>query len=157
MEKAGHADVILFLHALFGVMGTLAGVWVFIELLNISDKNVSRLNRASVAVVGFMWLSFFLGGYWYVCFYGPDKALINAGPWPWAHGFFMEAKEHLFFQLLLLAMYLRVLVMDSRLTIDGTARKLALAVSGLVVVFGVLMERFGAVIVMGLRAALALR
>jgi hypothetical protein len=51
-------------------------------------------------------LAWLLGGWYYVVFYHTDKALILKGPYPGAHSFFMETKEHLFFIPLILALYL---------------------------------------------------
>jgi hypothetical protein len=42
-----------------------------------------------------MWLSLLIGGYRYVASYKVDKAIILKGPWPFAHSYFMETKEHL--------------------------------------------------------------
>lgn len=94
-------EFILMLHPTFGVLGMLAAVWVFVEVINVSDANRHRINTASVVVAVLIWLSFLFGGYWYVQFYGADKAIIKQGPWPFAHSFFMETKEHLFLVLLL--------------------------------------------------------
>jgi hypothetical protein len=40
--------------------------------------------------------------YWYVVLYPTDKAIILKGPWPFAHEYFMETKEHLVIMLLML-------------------------------------------------------
>jgi len=45
----------------------------------------------------FLFLSWFVGGYYYLNVYGADvKPLIKAGPQPWAHLVFTETKEHVF-------------------------------------------------------------
>ena len=93
-----------------------------------------------------------VGGYWYVLFYGADKALINGGPWPFAHGFFMETKEHVFFALLLMASYLPVAVFS--LSAQRAARAVVLSVAGLIVVLGSVMEGAGAFVSMGAKLAL---
>ena len=49
-----------------------------------------------------------IGGYWYVFSYKADKAIILKSPWPFAHSFFMETKEHLVILLLMLATYLPI-------------------------------------------------
>ena len=89
-------ELILMLHPTFGVLAVLAAGWVFVEALNASNANISRLRSASVLTAVFMWLTYIVAGYWYVVFYGADKAIIKGGPWPIAHGFFMETKEHVF-------------------------------------------------------------
>jgi hypothetical protein len=51
---------------------------------------------ASLGVAGYL-LTWLIGGYYYVKFYGPlVKPVINAGAAPWAHAIAMEAKEHVF-------------------------------------------------------------
>ena len=73
-----------------------------------APTNTSRLRLAAYSVTVFMAAAWILGGYWYVKFYGAEKAIILAGPWPWAHSFFMETKEHLFFIPLILALFLPI-------------------------------------------------
>src|SRR5215469_3618616 len=126
------SDVILFAHPTFGVLGILASVWVFVEALNASEENAARLRWAAFAVTGCIALAWVLGGFWYVNYYYADKAVILKGPWPWAHDFFMETKEHLFFIPLLLAIYLPI-VATRKLASNATARAMVLVVSGFVV------------------------
>ncbi len=144
-------------HVAFGVLGILAGIWVFVEVLNVSEGNKGRIKKASIAVAVFMWLAYISAGYWYVNLYGADKAVIKAGPWPWAHGFFMEVKEHIFFTLLLLSTYLPIAVYSNSLLANKKARNLVLVVAGLIVILGLTMEGFGAVVAMGVKMGLLAR
>ncbi|MCP8686426.1 hypothetical protein [Marinobacterium sedimentorum] len=146
-------ELILMLHPSFGVLAILASLWVFVEALNTESRvSAGRIRVASLACAVLMWLSYLVGGYWYVLFYGADKALINAGPWPFAHSFFMETKEHVFFTLLLLASYLPVAAFN--LTSNRAVRTLVLSVAGLIIVLGLAMEGAGAFISMGSKMAL---
>jgi hypothetical protein len=146
-------ELILMLHPSFGVLAILASLWVFVEVLNTESRvSAGRIRVASLACAVLMWLSYLVGGYWYVLFYGADKALINAGPWPFAHSFFMETKEHVFFTLLLLASYLPVAAFS--LTSNRAVRTLVLSVAGLIIVLGLAMEGAGAFISMGSKMAL---
>jgi len=147
-------EIILMLHPTFGVLAILAGVWVFVEVLNTSKNNLQRIKTASVVLVVLMWLSYLFGGYWYVQFYGADKAIIIAGPWPFAHSFFMEVKEHLFFTLLLLSTYLPVTTAGDRLLAGQPQRNLVLTVSLLIVLLGLFMEGAGATVSLGAKLAL---
>ena len=61
--------------------------------------------------------------------------MIKAGPWPFAHGFFMETKEHLFLVLLLLSTYLP-LVASNDLVGSVASRRLVVLCAGLVVLLG---------------------
>ncbi len=148
------AEGIILAHAAFGVLGILAGIWLFVDILNVNENNKGRIKYMSIAVAVFILLAYLLGGYWYVAFYGDDRGIITAGPWPWAHLFFMEVKEHLFFMLLLLSMYLPIVVHSNRLLTDKGSRNLVLTVAGLIVLLGLTMEGFGSVISMGVKMGL---
>ncbi|HDL16276.1 MAG TPA: hypothetical protein ENH27_00340 [Rhizobiales bacterium] len=146
-------ELILMLHPTFGVLAIIASVWVFVEALNASDANIARLRNASVLAAILMWSAYIVGGYWYVVFYGGDKTLIKAGPWPFAHSFFMETKEHVFLMLLLLATYLPIAAYGEVVKKSAT-RNLVLWTSALVVLLGLAMEGAGAFISMGAKVAL---
>jgi hypothetical protein len=148
------SDIILFLHPTFGVLGIMASLWVFAETLNATEANRRRIWAGGVAVAVFLALTWAFGGYWYTHFYHTDKALIGTGPWPWAHSFFMETKEHLFFMPLILALYLPFV---TRLKLDRNrnARFMALAVTGLIILNGLAIEGAGAIISHGAKLALA--
>jgi hypothetical protein len=149
-------ELILLLHPTFGVLAIIASVWVFVEALNASDANSPRIRGASVLAAVLMWLAYIVGGYWYVVFYGGDKAIITAGPWPFAHSFFMETKEHVFLMLLLLATFLPIAAYDEVVR-KRAARTLVLWTSALVVLLGLAMEGAGAFISMGTKLGLLAR
>ena len=46
------------LHPTFGVLGVLAALWVFVEVLNISPANAGRLKKVSLVCALLVWLSF---------------------------------------------------------------------------------------------------
>jgi hypothetical protein len=146
-------EMILMLHPTFGVLAMIAAVWVFVETLNAREANVGRIRTAGTLTAVLMWVTYIVGGYWYVVFYGADKALITSGPWGFAHSFFMESKEHLFFMLLLLATLLAIAAQTNVVKLAG-ARNMVLWVSGLVVLMGLAMEGAGAIISMGVKVAL---
>lgn len=146
-------EMILMLHPTFGVLAILSTVWVFAETLNAGGSNVARIRSVGMLAAVLMWLAYIVGGYWYVNFYAPDKALINAGPWPFSHGFFMETKEHVFLMLVLLSTFLAIAVRGEIVTAKPL-RNLVLWVSGLVVAMGLAMEGAGAFISMGVKVAL---
>jgi len=146
-------EMVLLLHPTFGVLAIIASVWVFVETLNTSDANVSRIRNASVLAAVLIWLAYIVGGYWYVVYYGGDKAIIKAGPWPFAHDFFMETKEHLFLMLLLLATFLPIAAADE-IVKKRAARTVVLWTSALVVLMGLAMEGAGAFISMGTKVGL---
>jgi hypothetical protein len=146
-------DLILMTHATFGALGIVGAVWVFVEALNARADNQGRLQLASVATAAFIWASFVVGGYWYVLFYAADKARIVAGPWPYAHNFFMETKEHVFLGLLLLATFLPIAAFN-KIAANRGARTLVLWSAAFVALMGLAMEGAGAFIAMGVKVAL---
>jgi hypothetical protein len=146
------SDLILFAHPTFGVLAIIAAVWVFVEALNASEANAGRTRVAAYAVALFMFLAFVLGGYWYTHFYAPEKAIILGGPWPWAHTFIMETKEHLFFIPLILALYLAI-VAGGKLASNKSARTMVMAVAALIVFSGLAIEGAGATINYGVKVA----
>lgn len=146
-------ELLLMAHVFFGVGCVVAAVWVFVEVLNANEKNLGRLRWVSRAGAVCMWLAFFLGGYWYVARYPADRAIILKGPWPVAHRFFMETKEHLVITLLLLATYLPIVVANNLAASKG-ARRLALWVSALVALTALLAEGEGGIIAMGVKVGL---
>ena len=147
------SDVILMTHVLFGMLCIVSSVWVFVDVLHASEANQARIRTMSLAVALFMWLAYLIGGYWYVVFYSTDKALILKGPWPFAHNFFMEMKEHVALMLLLLATYLPIAA-SSSLFSNKSARSVVLCVAGLIVLIGMVLDGSGAIIGMGAKVAL---
>lgn len=141
-------------HVVFGVWGIIFAVWALVELLNISEKNLKRLKISSVLSLIFIWLSYIIGGWWYVVYYGGDKSIIKAGPFPEAHSFFMEAKEHIFFILLLLSMYLPIIIFKNNVIENKAIKWLAITVAIIVVILGFGMEGFGSMITKGVKAGL---
>ncbi len=146
-------EMILMTHVLFGVACVIAAVWVFVDALNANELNLTRIKWVSRAAAIFMWLSFLVGGYWYVVFYPADKAIIIKGPWPFAHNYFMETKEHLVIMLLLLATYLQIAA-SNPLVANKDARRLVLWLAALIPLLGLMIEGHGAVIAMGVKVAL---
>lgn len=146
-------ELILMLHPTFGVLGIIAAVWVFVETLNANAQNVARLRLAATSSAVLIWLSWIAGGYFYVLYYGADKALIKAGPWPFAHGFVMETKEHVFLMLLVLATFLPIAA-AGQIIASRSLRSVVLWTSALVVLMGLAMEGAGAMVSMGVKVAL---
>lgn len=147
----GINDIILFAHPTFGVLGTLAAVWLFVEALNANEANRRRIWIASLVVAGCMLAVGILAGYWYTTLYGRfEQPVVLKGPWPWAHSFFMETKEHLFFIPLILALYLPF-VARLNLFRNSKARAMVMVVSGFVVLNALYIEGAGAIVNYGVK------
>jgi uncharacterized membrane protein YwaF len=147
------SDVILLLHAAFGVTGCMAALWVFVETMNARPANAARIKTAALAAAACMAGAWICGGYWYLHFYPAEKALILKGPWPFAHNIFMETKEHLFFVTAILAFLLPITTRE-KLYSNSVARNLVLSVAGLIAITGLALEGAGAVIDHGVKVAL---
>jgi glucan phosphoethanolaminetransferase (alkaline phosphatase superfamily) len=148
-------DVLLFLHPTFGVLGMLAALWVFVETLNASDANQQRIWKASLTVAVLFALTWFFAGWYYTVYYhSGDQQIIQHGPVPWAHDFFMETKEHLFFIPLILAFYLPF-VARLRLSVKPAARNMVLVVAALITLNGLAIEGAGAIINWGAKTSMA--
>ncbi len=146
-------------HVLFGVFGILFAVWVAVEAVNSSEANQRRLKLASIGTTLFLWLSYLIGGWWYVVYYGAavsnsDKSIILAGPWKWSHSFFMETKEHLFFMMLFLSILLPIVTFRNQIFKDKKVRNLTIVIALTIVVLGLGMEGFGAMISKGIKMSL---
>ncbi|MDE3066230.1 MAG: hypothetical protein KGJ60_01635 [Verrucomicrobiota bacterium] len=149
-------ELILMAHVVFGVACVLTALWVFVDALNASASNQARIRRMSCAAAIFMWLAFVIAGYWYVFSYPADRAIILKGPWPFAHRFFMETKEHLVILLLLLATFLPIAAAGN-LAANKDARRVVLWVAGLIVLLGLMAEGDGGVIATGVKVGLLAR
>jgi hypothetical protein len=146
-------EVVLLSHVLFGVACIITMVWLFVDVLNAHAGNLARIRWMSRSAAVFMWLSFAVGGYWYVADYRADKAVILKGPWPFAHDYFMETKEHFVITLLVLATYLPIAASND-LAANKDARRLVLCVAALVAGIALMAEGHGAIIAMGVKVAL---
>jgi hypothetical protein len=146
-------ELILLGHVVCGAACLLTATWLFVDVLNVHEGNLIRIRWISRATAVFMWLSFAIGGYWYVVDYKADKNIILKGPWPFAHNYFMETKEHFVITLLLLATYLPIAA-SNNLAVNKEARRLVLYVTALVAVLALMSEGHGAIIALGVKVAL---
>ena len=141
-------------HVLIGVLGILFTVALFVDVLNAKEGNIERIKKLSVAVAVLIVVAFLVGGYWYVVYYGADRDIIKAGQWPWAHNYFMEVKEHLFFLMLLLGIYLPIAVYGITPLTNKRNKNLILGICVLIVLIGLFMEGAGGIISRGVTIGL---
>lgn len=144
-------------HAAFGEIGAIGFLWVLIELLNPTTKRVGRAKIiASISVI-LLFLSWLIGGYYYVNTYGENvKPLIKEGPQPWAHGIFMETKEHVFLFLPFLAI-LAVFILrkyEREIIKDKNIRISVIALCVIIFLLAFAIGAMGYLISSGARAAL---
>jgi len=146
-------ELVLLSHVGLGVGCLVTTIWLIVDVLNARSENLSRIRWISRAAAGFMWLAFVMGGYWYVVHYKEDKNFILKGPWPAAHNFFMETKEHFVITLLLLATYLPIAA-SNNLILNKDARRLTICVAGMTAILTLMAEGHGAIIALGVKVAL---
>lgn len=141
-------QVSIMVHVLFGVLGIILAVALLVYTLNISEKNIPKIKSLSLWTALSMITSYVLGGWWYVVYYAHERDVIRSGAWKWAHTFFMEWKEHVFFALLFLSVLLPVIAHRNDLMVPEN-RKLLLLVTWLIVLIGLAVDGSGAVISRG--------
>jgi len=145
---------VMMVHVALGVIGIMFAVALFVDVLNVNEGNIERIKKLSLAVAVLIVLAYIIGGYWYVVYYGHDRDIIKAGQWPWAHNYFMEVKEHLFFVMLLLSIYLPIAVYRNAPLMEKDKRCLVLVICALIVVLGFFMEGAGGIIGKGVTMGL---
>ena len=147
---------IMMAHPAFAVFALFSTIWLIAEVLNSNDSNQHRIKRASSFVRFFMVLTWLVAGYWYVVFYGVDKTVIvHSSTWSFAHKFFMETKEHIFFIVLVLSLYLPIIVKKNNLAQNDDAKKLVIMISSVILVLSLYIEGAGAIVSQGVKGALS--
>jgi len=145
---------ILILNLMFAIFGFITTVWFFVEILNISENNLKRINIASFSTTIFMIFTWITSGYWYIVYYASDKALILKGPWAFAHSLIMESKEHIFFIILILSLFLPIISIKNNLLNNKKARSLVLVLASLIIFSSLMLEIAGAIISFAVRMSL---
>lgn len=143
------------IHPTTGALAIFCAIWFAVEVLNASERNRGRTRFAALASMWLMVATWVIGGYWYVVYYAANKAIILKSSWPFAHTFFMEAKEHAFFITLVLSIYLAIVARREDFVNNRSARVLALWVAALVIISAFAIEGAGSLISMGVRVGLA--
>jgi hypothetical protein len=88
--------VLIGLHLGFAILGIDAFLWLLGEVMYRTGSSRRRMRVAIIGLVSYS-LTWIIGGYYYVKFYGPlVKPIILKGSASWAHSIGMEAKEHIF-------------------------------------------------------------
>lgn len=135
----------------------IAFIWVFVETLNPDIRKIKRAKIVALIGVLLIFLSWIIGGYYYVDDYGKNvKPIIKEGPQPWAHGIFMETKEHIFIFLPFLSILILAMLMKygNELAENRNAKKAVLLLCLMTVIIGLLMLGMGYAVSSGARAAL---
>ena len=148
---AGTKSDLVLLHSISGGLAALALVWILLEMLHPTDRSLARARIASYfaafLVTAGCWIA---GGYNYLTVYGSQvKPVILTGPHPWVHEIVMEAKEHIFVFLPIIAFALSITlsVLDRDVFLSDAKYRRALAMIACLALFMVLlMFLMGAII-----------
>lgn len=138
---------LLIWHVVIGLLGITFFVVVLLGLLKIY-LNLRKLRIFSLLGLLSFLGAWILGGYYYVAYYGSAvKPIIKAGDYPWAHSIIMETKEHVFLFLpFLAAVVFLALWLSGEEAVETRLRKPLIAITLLIVVFGVFMAAAGTII-----------
>lgn len=153
------ASFLIGLHAALGEIGLAAFIWVFVELLKPSSERVRRAKIAAVIGTILFFISWIIGGYYYLTIYGSVvKPLIKGGSQPWGHLVAMEAKEHIFLFLPILSLVSLAILKKEEKTLsqnkNPSTKKALLILVALIIILGVAMGLLGYLISSSARAAL---
>lgn len=133
---------IVLVHSLSGGLAALALTWVAVEMLYLKEEGIARAKIASYLASFFLvagcWIA---GGYNYRTAYGAQvRPVILAGLTPWAHLIVMEAKEHIFIFLpiIALALSLTLATLDGEVLLKNPKSRHALAIVAYLALFIIL-------------------
>lgn len=138
----------LIAHVLFGVVGTIVYYMVWRDGLK-KQPNIRWLQGLSLTGTISYVLAWISGGYYYLTHYGSTvKPIIKAGAYPWAHSVIMEAKEHVFFFLPILAILVMLLwwLLPNEMQQEPKLKQAAAGLSGIISLVGMAMIFSGIVI-----------
>jgi len=141
-------------HAVIGILAIFAFLLVFVELLDSKEKTAKRVKAFALIGTILIFVSWIVGGYYYVTYYGPDvKPLIKEGASPWIHSVVMETKEHVFLFLPFLAILATGMIFSSNAELlKNHKTKLAvLMLCALIILIGLAITGMGFLISTGAR------
>ena len=136
--------VLIGLHLGFAILSIDAFLWLLGEVVANAGSVKRRLIAAVLGLAGYI-LTWIIGGYYYVNFYGSlVKPIIKAGSAPWAHLIAMEAKEHIFLFIIPLSLTaLFIAMLDKKKFEELNIKKVFMILVILVVGLGLLIGAMG--------------
>ena len=145
-------EMLLLFHPTIAVIIMLLIVW-FIASLTCKEINDRRIKKISLLIALLMIIIWISAGYWYVQYYSSDKAMIIKSNWSFTHKFFMETKEHIFFIVLILSLYLPIVALKNDIAKNQIAKKLLITIGILLLSLMLYIEGAGAIIAQGAKMA----
>ena len=142
------------MHAITGILAIFAFLLVFVELLTPTEKIIKRIQIFAYIGTILIFISWIVGGYYYVNYYGADvKPIIKQGSTPWVHSIIMETKEHVFLFLPFLAILTTGIIFSyADLLKNHKAKSSVLILCALIVLIGLAITGMGYLISTGARA-----
>ena len=139
--------VLVGLHLGFAILGIDLLVWVVGEAIAESGNDKRMKFAAFAGAISFV-MSWIIGGYYYVKFYGKlVKPVILKSSAPWAHGEFMEAKGDIFVLIVPLALTVLFITLLGREEIKkNNLRQALVALASLTAGLGLLIGLMGYII-----------
>jgi hypothetical protein len=140
------------LHVFTGELGGILFLWVFIELLNNSDRSLLRAKAVAFwAIVSELvsWVA--VAAYYLTHYQQAVKGVIKESNWPWAHGVILETKEHIFMFIPLLAIAGFFAILQLQKANDDSLRKALKWVSIVIFLMAFLMAGMGFIVSMAAR------
>ncbi len=135
-----------------------SGVHVFFTLLILAicgyliaelrkkEPNYGTVYKLAISIAVLLWITWIAAGWYYVLYYGTDKAVIKAGTMNWAHNIFMEVKEHIFYTGLLLGTLLPIAIASIKEEITKGGSKLIIHVTIALILGDLLLDIMGGAI-----------
>ena len=140
-------------HVLLGITGVSLSYAVTLGLKK-RALGLTFLKWSSAGAFLAYMLSWAMGAYYYVFFYGSMvKPTIIAGAYPWAHSIFMESKEHIFLFLPFMALMTAVVIffLGRRLAAEEELRSALFALALATFILGVFIT-FAGILISGATA-----
>lgn len=147
---------LLFFHVGFGELAGICFLIVAIETFNRTEKGLVRAKiSAAIGTIG-AFLSWLVGGYYYVVHYGTEVKPIlisQASTLKWAHKIIIEYKEHIFLFIPILAVAVLVFYLKTGKWSDVDSKTLnkAACLSVLIFLMSFLMAGLGSIVSMAAR------
>jgi len=148
---------LILIHAICAEIGLFAFLWVLVEMLNPSETRIARAQVAALTGFACLFFAWLVGGFYYVEVYGLHvKPLIKASDAEWVYSIVMEAKEHVFLFLPILASLTAALLYkyDGELIHNRDASVSIVLLAGVIFLLGFSIAGMGAIISSGYRFAL---
>lgn len=139
---------LLTLHVVLGISATAAFGYAWMQFRDPDYKiaNVKILSALGTLALFSSWIT---GGYYYLYYYGAIvKPKILAGSQPWGHKLMMEAKEHIFLiiPIIAIATLLSIFLLHDKFQTDPQIKKSVSALLALATILGALMMVMGFII-----------